>query len=173
MPLETSRFTYALTAFWYVVPPNCACTGETPSQDCSLRGTRTVRIFQVRIALMDVWSIGPSQMPLPWMQANSPPERFTPSSRYAAPEDVRIRLPDTCSAGAAPDGGGVVTGGVVAGGVVAGGGVTGGVVGGLVVVAGVGDLATGRGLCRSGQQDGGSAGRGQGERERPGLGFPR
>src|SRR5262245_14930350 len=24
MPFATSRFTYVLTAFWYVVPPNCA-----------------------------------------------------------------------------------------------------------------------------------------------------
>src|SRR5689334_21289936 len=41
MPLLIRRFTYVLTAFWYVVPPNCDWTGETPSQHCSLSGIRT------------------------------------------------------------------------------------------------------------------------------------
>src|SRR5690348_12144761 len=121
-----SRFTYAFTAFWYVVPPNCGWTGDTPSQHCSLSGIRTVRTFHERIAVTDAWSIGPSQIPLPWIQANSPPERFTPSSRYAAPDAVSSLLPDTCSAGAAPVGGGDVGGGDVGGGDVGGGDVGGG-----------------------------------------------
>src|SRR4051812_8720019 len=69
-------------------------------------------MFQVFIALIDAWSIGPFHMPLPWMQANSPPERLTPSSRYVAPDEVTRWLPDTCNAGALPGG---VVGGVVGG----------------------------------------------------------
>src|SRR5689334_12886543 len=128
MPLAMSRLTYVLTAFWYVVPPYCGCTGDTPSQHCSLSGTRTVRTFHARIAVTDAWSIGPSQMPLPWMQANSPPERLTPSRRYAVPDEVSSLLPETCRAGAAPPvGGGDVGGGDVGGGEVGGGEVGGGV----------------------------------------------
>jgi hypothetical protein len=82
------------------------------------------------MAVIEAWSIGPFQKPLPWMQTNSPPERLTPSSRTVAPLGVTSRLPDTLSAGAAPVCGGGLVGGVV-GGVVAG--VVGGVVGGLVV----------------------------------------
>src|SRR5689334_17388394 len=124
MPLAMSRFTYVLTAFWYVVPPYCGCTGDTPSQHCSLSGTRTVRTFHERIAVTDAWSIGPSQMPLPWMQANSPPERLTPSRRYAVPDEVSSLLPDTCRAGAEPpEGGGDVGGGDVGGRDDVGGGV--------------------------------------------------
>src|SRR5215470_379285 len=67
-------------------------------------------------------------MPLPWMQANSPPDRLTPSSRYVAPAAVTILLPETCSAGALPFGGGLVGGGLVGGGLVGGGVVGGGVV---------------------------------------------
>src|SRR5579884_273453 len=39
-------------------------------------------------------------MPLPWMQANSPLDRFTPSSRYVLPAAVTMWLPETCRAGA-------------------------------------------------------------------------
>src|SRR3954469_22608233 len=103
MPLDSSRFTYALTLFWYVAPPAPPDgTSPVPSQHCSFSGTRTVWTFQVFIALIEAWSIGPFHMPLPWMQANSPPERLTPSSRYVAPDEVTRRLPDTCNAGAAP-----------------------------------------------------------------------
>ena len=63
-----------------------------PSQHSSLSGTRTVRTFHVRMAEIDVASIGPSHIPLPWMHANSPPERFTPSSRYAVPDGVSSLL---------------------------------------------------------------------------------
>src|SRR5579884_893000 len=41
-------------------------------------------------------------MPLPWMQANSPLDRFTPSSRYVLPAAVTMWLPETCRAGAGP-----------------------------------------------------------------------
>src|SRR5690348_14882816 len=82
---------------------------------------RTVWTFQVFIASTVAWSAGPSHMPLPWMQANSPLDRLTPSSRYAAPVEVTRWLPETCSAGAGV-GGGVLVGGVVVG-------VVGGVVG--------------------------------------------
>src|SRR4051794_41727222 len=106
MPFWISRFTYALTWFWYAAPPYCAGTSAVPSQHSSLSGTRTARIFQVRIAAIDAWSIGPSQKPLPWMQANSPPERFTPYSLTVAPVDLLTSLlPETFSAGAAPVGG--------------------------------------------------------------------
>src|SRR6185437_10826533 len=43
-------------------------------------------------------------------QANSAVERFTPSSRYVLPAEVTMWLPDTCSAGAAPPGGGELGG---------------------------------------------------------------
>ena len=71
-----------LTAVWEaapVVPP--AGTSLVPSQHSSFRGTRTARTFQDRMAVTEAWSIGPFHMPLPWMQANSPPDRLTPSSR--------------------------------------------------------------------------------------------
>src|SRR5689334_7058539 len=63
---------------------------------------RTEWMFQVFIASMEAWSTGPSHMPLPWTQANSPPEWFTPRSRYVAPLAVTRWLPETCSAGAVP-----------------------------------------------------------------------
>lgn len=66
-------------------------------------------MFQVFIASTDAWSTGPeSHRPLPCTQANSPPERLTPSSRYGLPSAVTIWLPDACSFGAAPLGGGLV-----------------------------------------------------------------
>src|SRR5437660_508798 len=79
-----------------------ARTAAVPSQHSSLSGTRTAWMFQVFIALMEAWSAGPSHMPLPWMQANSPLERFTPSIRYVLPAAVTRWLPDTCNAGAGP-----------------------------------------------------------------------
>src|SRR5262245_17143859 len=63
---------------------------------------RTARTFHTFIALIVVWSVGASHMPRPWMQANSPLDRLTPSRRYVAPLAVTTWLPATCSAGAAP-----------------------------------------------------------------------
>src|SRR3954451_6277058 len=113
MPLVISRSTYVFTSLWYAAPPYWAGTSAVPSQHSSFSGTRTERTFQARIAVIEAWSIGPFQKPLSWMQANSPPERLTPSSRTLAPPEVTSLLPDTCSAGAAPPAG--VVGGVVGG----------------------------------------------------------
>src|SRR4051794_28125335 len=107
-----------------------AGTTPLPSQHSSLSGIRMARIFQLRMAVMDGWSTGPSHMPKPWMHWNSPPERLAPSSRYGVLLAVSSWLPDTCRAGAVP-GGGLLVGGVVGG--VVGGRVVGGVVGGRVV----------------------------------------
>src|SRR3954447_19651398 len=67
------------------------------------------------------------------MQANSPPERFTPSSRTVAPVAVTSLLPETWIAGAGASAGGV--GGGLVGGVT--GGLVGGVAGGLAGGGGV------------------------------------
>src|SRR5690242_20631032 len=63
---------------------------------------RTAWTFHVFIASIVDWSVGASHMPRPWMQANSPLDRLTPSMRYVTPAAVTSWLPDTCSAGAAP-----------------------------------------------------------------------
>src|SRR3982751_2421262 len=108
MPLVISRSTYVFTSLWYAVPPYAAGTSAVPSQHSSFSGTRTARIFQLRMALIEDWSIGPSQKPLPWMQANSPPERLTPCSVTVCPDRLTSLLPETLRAGAAPVGGPVV-----------------------------------------------------------------
>src|SRR3954454_14609934 len=117
-------------ALWYSDPLGVP---YVPSQQSSLSGSRTVWMFHAFMASTEAWSgCAPSKMPLPCTQANSALDRLTPSSRYVLPAAVTSLLPETCSAGAAPPGGGLV-GGLV-GGVVAG--VVGGVVG-VVVVGGV------------------------------------
>ena len=70
-----------MTSAWYAAPLYSATASLVPSQQSSFSGTRTAVTFQVRIAVIDAWSIGPFQIPLPLMQANSPPERLTPYSR--------------------------------------------------------------------------------------------
>src|SRR5262245_34746170 len=88
------------------------------------------------MAVTEAWSIGPSHIPLPWMQANSPPDRLTPRRRYVVEVPLRTsRLPETCSAGAVPGGGDVVVVVVVGGRLVV---VV--VVGGRVVVVGGRDV---------------------------------
>lgn len=84
-----------------------------PSQQSELSGTRTALAFQFLIAETEAASMGPSHIPLPWTQANSPPERFTPRRRTAAPAAFTNVLPETFSLGAGPSGGGVVGGSVV------------------------------------------------------------
>src|SRR3954453_4814327 len=74
-----------------------------PSQHSSFSGTRTARTFHAFMASMAALSTGPSQTPRPCTHMNSPPDRLTPSSRYAAPVDaLTILLPETFSLGAAP-----------------------------------------------------------------------
>src|SRR4051812_8792978 len=73
-----------------------------PSHHSSLGGMGMARMFQLRIAVTEAWSTGPSHMPKPWMHWNSPPERLAPSSRYGVLLAVNSMLPDTCRAGAAP-----------------------------------------------------------------------
>src|SRR5258708_6168031 len=72
-----------------------------PSQQSSLRGTRTALTPHEAIAAIEAASVGPSNMPQPWAHAYSLPERLTPATRNGAPAPSTIRLPDTCRPGGA------------------------------------------------------------------------
>src|SRR5436305_1174215 len=92
-------------ACWYwaavKVPPEADISAGSPlipSQQSSLRGTRTALICQLAIALTEAASLGPSNAPVAPadMQVYSEPERFTPSGRMTWFELLRIWLPETC-----------------------------------------------------------------------------
>src|SRR6266581_1914523 len=77
-----------------------------PSQQSSLSGMRTKFARHALIALIDAWSIAPSEKPQPPFSthADSVPERFTPRSTTACPSALTRRFPETCSGDAAPAG---------------------------------------------------------------------
>src|ERR1700730_18607395 len=82
-------------AFWYVVPEYAGLTPLMPSQQSSLRGTRTALACHEAIALIDVVSDGPSKIPQSCTHAYSVPDRLTPRRRTGALLNPRSWLPDT------------------------------------------------------------------------------
>jgi len=97
-------------AAWYAAPPYAGFTPLMPSQQSSLRGTRTAFVFHDLIACADARSVGPSKIPHPsepgvplWMHLNSWPERSTPMSRMGVLLASTSWLPTTRSE--SPDGG--------------------------------------------------------------------
>src|SRR6516164_1726853 len=74
---------------------------DSPFQQASFSGTRTAFTFHDLIALTAVWSIGPSQTPVPFTHAYSPPDRSTPCRTTCWPvAEFTSLLPDTWSCGA-------------------------------------------------------------------------
>jgi len=60
-----------------------------PSQQSSLSVTRTALIFQASIALTEVWSIGPSAIPvLSYVQRLSNTARLTPQQLEVLPRPI-------------------------------------------------------------------------------------
>src|SRR5579872_5475350 len=66
-----------------------------PSQQSSLSGTRMILACHEAIAATEVASLAPSNMPQPWMQAYSVPERLTPWRKTVLPEELIRWLPQT------------------------------------------------------------------------------
>ncbi|TPV99764.1 MAG: hypothetical protein USCAAHI_00807 [Beijerinckiaceae bacterium] len=74
-----------------------------PSQQSSLSVTRTALIFQASIALTEVWSIGPSAIPvLSYVQRLSNTARLTPRSWRSCPAPFTRRWSCTLSVGEPP-----------------------------------------------------------------------
>ena len=77
---------------------------ETPSQQLSLSGSRTVLMCQDFMAVIVLGPVGPSKVDDTMVGGThmySLPERFTPRRRTVAPVVSTMLGPDTCSALAA------------------------------------------------------------------------
>src|SRR6478735_8979193 len=91
-----------MIADWYSSAPISVLL--IPSQQCSLRGNRTVLMFQVSSAVMLLGPVEPSNVVPPCVGGEhmySDPARLTPSRRTVAPVASLSKLPSTCSAFAA------------------------------------------------------------------------
>src|SRR5438270_5946407 len=76
-----------------------------PSQQSSLRATRTALVCQEAMAATEVASLGPSKIPKPSTHAYSGPERLTPRRRTGLPAPSTSWLPCTFTATVAAEAG--------------------------------------------------------------------